>query len=70
MSVESADAEMINLSCGFVLMSDGESLPITNFLNEDGEECDGDDDAVAVVAGRDDYGYVAIRLDFYEVTIH
>lgn len=49
---------------GEVHLSDGQVLPITNFFDDDGDEC-GADDAVVCVAGPDADGYwlsVDLRL--------
>lgn len=42
--------EAINRTLGVVLMVGGSTVPVTNWLDDDGEECDAQD-AVMAVAG-------------------
>ena len=55
------EAALVNLDKGFVVTSDNEVLPITNMFDEFGDDC-GVDEAVAIVAGRDGYGWLAIDV--------
>lgn len=57
------DVERLCLDSRFVLMTDGEILPITKLLDDDGDECDLAV-ASACVAGRDGYGWLVI--DFFD----
>lgn len=53
-----------------VVMSDGTEIPITNYFDEWGEECE-PDDAVTCVAGSDSYGWITIDLtEFEQITVH
>ena len=47
--------EAINKSLELVLMFGGSTVPITNWLDDQGEECDADD-AVFAVCGPDSEG--------------
>lgn len=44
-----------------VILENRVVLPVTDFLDEDGEDCE-PEDAVICVAGRDDYCWMTIRL--------
>lgn len=52
-----------------VHLDSGEALPITNFFNSDGEDCDSFE-AVACVAGTDDFGWITIDISDLRGTIH
>lgn len=66
-----AKVECINLDGAFIHMSDGTTLPITEFFDEHGDDC-GPDNAVIIVAGSDSFGWLTIEiLDGYKpVTVH
>tara|TARA_R100000808_G_C2084931_1_gene107438 strand:+ start:267 stop:461 length:195 start_codon:yes stop_codon:yes gene_type:complete len=53
--------EFINLDARFVLMDDGAQLPITNFFDDDGDDCDAED-AVVFVAGTEAYGWLTVEM--------
>lgn len=57
----SVDVELVDLVEGYVLAEGSQILPITNYYDDCGDECD-PEDAVAVVAGNDDYGWLSIEL--------
>lgn len=61
----------INRQKAIVLLDTGECLPITHFMDADGDDC-GSDDAVACVAGDDDLGvWFSIDLTAFEpVEVH
>lgn len=61
----------VNCRSELVVLEDGTTLPITNFFDEFGEDCD-PDDATVIVAGREGFGYMVVELDFFdeEVSIH
>lgn len=61
--------EFANLTDGFVHLNDGTDLPIVRMLDADGEDCDDTFEAVAVVAGTDGFGWLAISLTSRE-TLH
>ena len=46
-----------------VITEDGQTLPITNMFDADGDECDDVDDAVTCVAGPDKDG-LWLSIDF------
>lgn len=62
MSFETAEVELISLDGEYVLLDDGECLPVTNWINEDFEECKAED-AVLCFAGRDGYGWLSIEIN-------
>lgn len=62
MSFETSEVELISLDGEYVLLDDGECLPVTNWFGKDGEEC-GAHDAVACVAWRDGYGWLSIEIN-------
>lgn len=49
------DIEVVNRKCSLAIKENGARLPITNWLNNCGDDCD-PDDAVIAVAGPDDGG--------------
>ena len=59
---------VVDLKTLTVTMGDGTVLPITNLFDSDGEDCE-PDDAVAIVAGTDDYGWLDIAISEKE-TVH
>lgn len=44
-----------------VILDDDHVLPITNFFDEDGDECDIEDACIAV-AGKDGFGWITFDL--------
>jgi hypothetical protein len=56
---EPPEIEFISPNEGYVMMKDGTRLPITSFFDNEGEFCEWQD-AIALVAGLDEYGYVTI----------
>ena len=71
MKNEEATVVAINCQSRLVLLEDGTTIPITNFFDEDGDDCD-PDEAIVIVAGREGFGYLTIELfdDFEEVLLH
>jgi hypothetical protein len=57
--------ELLSRSRAEVVTDDGEVLPITRWLDGDNEECE-PTDAIWCVAGREDWGWVALRVADYE----
>ena len=51
------------------LLSDGTTVPITNLLDEFGDETDDPDEAVTFVAGDGDQWFAGLCSDYDEVTI-
>jgi len=61
---------MADQKAGTVLLSDGTVLPITNYFDEWGEDCE-PEDAVTCVAGTDAFGWLSIDLtEFDWPTVH
>lgn len=58
---EDWDAVVVRPSGSYVLLEDGETVPITEWLDCDGDEC-GPEDAVCCVAGTDAFGWIVIEL--------
>lgn len=55
---------------GFCLLADGTILPVTSWLDEDGDDCS-PDDAVACVAGTEAFGWLSIDLcEAFDGTVH
>lgn len=68
-----AEVELIDIYAGYVLLTDDTLLPITNFMDGSGDDTDDPDEAVACVAGTDEYGWLTIeinRADGSPVRIH
>lgn len=61
--------EFINLTRGFVGLAGGRTIPITEYFDDSGDECE-PDDAVCVVAGSDDFGWLSIEIVGEQVTVH
>lgn len=61
MTMREPEAVCVNLDEGFVVTDDNEVLPITNMFDEFGDDCNADE-AVAIVAGRDGYGWLSIDV--------
>jgi len=55
----------VDLGGMFVLLNSGDTLPITNMFDADGDECDAAD-AVSVVEGADGRGWWSVPLEFSE----
>lgn len=53
--------ELISMDGCYVLLEGGTILPVTNWFDDNGDECE-PDDAVSCVAGRDGYGWLSIDL--------
>lgn len=62
------DVEYVDVTHGQVVMSDGTVLPITDWFDCNGEDCE-PDDAVMVVAGTDDIGWIDVAVGGRE-TVH
>lgn len=61
------DAMMVNCAARVAILSDGEQLPITNFADSDGDDCE-PADAIACVAGPDRDGkWWAIDLRHFDL---
>ena len=55
--------ESLNISLGVAILSDGQSVPITNAFDSDGDECDLlSDDVVVLVAGSDRTGWYVVPM--------
>ena len=63
--------EAVSLSRAEVVLADGSILPIVNWFDCDGDECDRGD-AVVAVAGCDRFGWTAIDLDdfVFDTVLH
>lgn len=60
----------IDLDYDKVILDDGTELPVTNWFDDDGDECD-PDDAITCIAGTDEDGWLTIDLrQFGEATYH
>jgi hypothetical protein len=59
----------INRERSFVVMGDDTVIPITNFIDFDGEDCD-PDDAYALVAGDEDFGWLTIEAPDFDTAVH
>ena len=55
----------VDLGGMFVLLNNGETLPITNMFDADGDECEAAE-AVSIVAGIDGLGWWSVPLEFAE----
>lgn len=51
----------VNLGSGMILLSDGTVLPITNYIDADGDDC-AKEAAIVCVAGNDEHGWYALNL--------
>lgn len=61
-----AEVEAVSRTCAMVILTNGERLTITNWLDFDGDECAAED-AVVAVAGPDEHGFwFAIDLSAFE----
>lgn len=68
MSDEWPEVEVVSLDKRTVTLRDGTVLPITDFFDVFGEECE-PIDAVACVAGTDDFGWLDVEI-FPPETVH
>lgn len=68
---ESDDVEAVSRAGAVAVLDNGERLPITNWFDLDGDECE-PDDAISVVAGPDRNGFwYAIDLEqFQPIQVH
>ena len=66
------DVIAVNLSDGRVLLSDGQTVPIDQMMDDEGDDTDDPHAAVCVIAGPDRAGqWWSIALSEYEeVTLH
>lgn len=53
--------ELIDLDTRRVVLTDGTILPITDFFDEDGDDCE-PEEAVTCVAGTDEFGWLDIEI--------
>ena len=53
--------EVLDLDDRVAVMSDGSTLPLTDFFDDDGDDCE-PWDAVVCVAGSDSFGWLTISL--------
>jgi hypothetical protein len=60
----------VDLETREVTMEDGTTLEITNIFDIDGEETEDLDEAVACVAGNDDFGWVVFAVERETATVH
>lgn len=64
--------EWIDTRNNRVLLTDGTELPIAGYMDVYGNDCD-PSDAVVIVAGTDEYGWLTIEIDWDDmepVTVH
>lgn len=52
--------EAVNLRSNLVMLSDGSTMPITDYIDEDGDFCD-PKDAITCVAGEGPYYVIDLR---------
>lgn len=57
-----ADVTHVALHDGYVLLDGGVVVPITNMMDEDGDDTDDPAEAVVCVAGDDCHGWYTIDL--------
>lgn len=53
---------MINVSQGWVVLGDGTTLPITDYFDGTGDDCD-PEEATVIVAGTDAFGWLTIEIE-------
>lgn len=53
--------ELMNLTQNYVLFTNGVSVPITDYFDDDGDECEADK-ATVCVAGSDAVGWFTIEI--------
>lgn len=71
MDLEPTDPQAVayvDLGGMFVLLNNGDTLPITNMFDADGDECE-PGDAVSVVAGADGLGWWSVPLEFADAEL-
>lgn len=62
------DIEYVDVTNGQVVLADGTILPITDWFDSNGDDCE-PDEAVMVVAGSDAFGWVDVAVSGPE-TVH
>ena len=62
------DVEAINTDEGVSLLTDGNVVPITDYLDDDGNNCV-KADAVMAICGTQDTGFYAVTLEDYKPTM-
>lgn len=68
MDIDPSDPDAIayvDLGGMLILLNSGDTLPITNMFDENGDECEADE-AVSVVAGSDGLGWWSVGLEWAE----
>ena len=60
-----ADVEAVNIADRLALLTDGTVIPITNLIDDDGDDCEADA-AVVAIAGQDGLGWWCIELADYQ----
>lgn len=63
------NVETVMLEAGYVVLEGGLVLPILDYLDDDGEDCE-PDDAVTCVAGNAEYGWITVMVFAEPVTVH
>lgn len=61
-----SEISCVNCALKIAITEDGQSLPITNLIDSNGDECDDVDEAVTCVAGPDKDGMWRV-IDFREM---
>lgn len=56
------EVELLNLSQNYAVFTNGWTLPITDYFDDDGEACEADA-AVYCVAGDETHGWLAISIE-------
>jgi len=70
LKVSELDITAINTTLGLAILSDNTSVPITHYIDNNGDECTRDR-AAAFVAGADDVGwFTALLSDYRPATVH
>ena len=62
--------EVINLDTRSVILTDGTLLPIVEMVDEFGDETDEPEEAMAIVAGREESFFMSIEIDGELPTFH
>ena len=61
----------INIQHRIVVLDDGQALPIAQLWDGQGQRTSDPDEALAFVAGTDNFGYISGQIDQFPVlTIH
>jgi len=55
------EVELVNLTQNYVMFTNGVSVPITDYFDSDGDECE-PDRATVCVAGDDAVGWFSIEI--------